>query len=139
MTLKLTNAMIKQYCSPKIFERAQDYLDAISAMKMRGDEVSVKVYGNDIKPYRVTINLNQNDWKRGFCTCPSDYYPCKHIVAVLLKFVREGVSVKEPCFEDYLMTLDVSALRLMLLEFVERKPELLDDPEEDDEFEDSEF
>lgn len=134
---KLTEAMVKKCCNQKTFERALEYIDSVSSLKVRGDRISVKVYGSMPRPYRVNICLNAKEWYRGACDCPAEFAPCKHVVATLLKYVFEGAKSVEPSFEEILKTLEADALRQMILEFVERKPELLDDPEEefDEEYE----
>lgn len=133
----LTEAMVKKSCDQKTFDRALEYIDSVSHLKLRGDHISVKVYGNMPKPYRVNIHMNAKDWHKGSCNCPVEFAPCKHIVATLLKYVFEGVESVEPSFEESLKTLDADVLRKMILEFVERNPELLDDPQEefDEEYE----
>ena len=136
-TFKLTEAMVKESCKHKTFERALEYIDSVSSLKLRGDRISVKVYGSMPEPYRVNVCLNAKEWYKGECNCPTEFAPCKHVVATLLKYVFEGAESVEPSFEESLKALDAGTLRQMILEFVERKPELLDDPEEefDDEYE----
>jgi len=124
---KLTEPLIKKSCDAKTFGRGEEYIDAVSTLTLRGDEISVKVYGSMPRPYRVKISFNQKDWKYGDCNCPADYRPCKHIIAVLLKIVREGVDSIEPTFEDSLKLLEADALRNLLVTLVEKKPDLIDD------------
>lgn len=136
-TFKLTEAMVKKSCDQKTFERALEYINSVSSLKLRGDRISVKVYGSMPEPYRVNVCLNAKEWYKGECNCPAEFAPCKHLVATLLKYVFEGVEAVEPSFEESLKALDADALRQMILEFVKRKPELLDDPEDefDEEYE----
>jgi len=64
-TFNLTEAMIKKFCSQKTFERALEYIDSVDTLKLRGDCISVKVYGSMPSPYRVNVCINANEWYRG--------------------------------------------------------------------------
>lgn len=123
---ELTETLIKKYCNEKTFSKGEDYIDAVSTL-LRGDELSVKVHGSMCEPYRVNITLNEKNWKNGSCSCPSENYPCKHLVATLLKIVREGIDSIEPPFEESLKSLDADTLRTLLINIVEQNPELIDD------------
>lgn len=124
---ELTETLIKKYCDGKTFGRGEDYIDAVSTLTLRGDKLSVNVYGSTDEPYRVNITLNKYRWKNGSCSCPSENYPCKHLVATLLKIVREGIDSIEPAFEENLKSLDADTLRALLINIVEQNPELMDD------------
>jgi len=124
---ELTEALIKKYCCEKIYERGKDYISDVSTLILRGDELSVKVHGSMCEPYRVNITLTKKNWKKGFCSCPSEIYPCKHLVATLLKIVRKGIDFIEPTFEESLKSLDADTLRALLIHIVEENPELIDD------------
>src|SRR5947199_150951 len=97
---ELTETLIKKYCDGKTFNKGEDYIDAVSTLTLRGDELSVKVHGSMYEPYHVNITFNEKNWKNGSCSCPSEIYPCKHLVATLLKIVREGLDSIEPAFEE---------------------------------------
>jgi uncharacterized Zn finger protein len=94
---------------------------------MMGDKVSVNVFGSEPEPYRVTIHLNGKEWKYGHCTCPAELHPCKHIVATLLKYVRDGVDSIDPPFKESVKNIDAQTLRLLLVNLVDQDPDLLDD------------
>lgn len=124
---ELTEPLIRKFCDGKTFSKGEDYLDAVSSLTIRGNELSVKVYGSMCEPYRVKITLNEKNWKNGYCSCPAEFHPCKHIVATLLKLVREGIDSIEPPFEQTLQSLDAEALRNLLINLVEQNPDLIDD------------
>lgn len=124
---ELTETLIKKYCDKKTFDKGEDYIDAVSNLTFRGDELSVKVYGSMDEPYRVNITFNEKNWKEGFCDCPADDYPCKHLVATLLKIVREGFDSIEPAFEESLKSLDAKTLRILLNNIIKQNPDLMDD------------
>ena len=123
---ELTEALIKKYCDGRTFSKGEDYIDAVSTLILRGDELSVEVYGSMYEPYRVNITLNEKNWKNGSCSCPAEFNPCKHLIATLLKIVREGIGSIEPAFEESLKSLDADALRTLLINIVEQNPELMD-------------
>lgn len=124
---KPTESLIKKYCDGKTFIRGEDYIDVVSTLTLRGDKLSVEVFGNANDPYRVNITLNERNWNKGDCNCPAEFRPCKHIVATLLKVVREGIDFIEPPFEHTLQSLDADALRALLITMVEQKPDLIED------------
>jgi uncharacterized Zn finger protein len=128
---ELTEARIKKYSDAKSFTRGEDYIGAVSSLTLRGEKIHVNVYGSMEEPYRVNITFNEKNWKNGSCSCPSEYYPCKHIVATLLKVVREGVDSIEPPFEESLKLLDADALRKILMSIIEDNPDLMDEIELD--------
>lgn len=124
---ELSENLIKKYCDLKTFCRGEGYIDAVSTLILRGEELCVRVYGSMEEPYRVNITFNEKNWKRGSCSCPSDNYPCKHIVATLLKIAREGLEFIEPAFKESLQSMDAEALRALLLNIIAENPELMDD------------
>lgn len=123
---ELTESLIRKYCDQKTFNRGEEYIDAVSTLTLRGNEISVKVYGSMCKPYRVKITFDKKNWKNGYCSCPAEFHPCKHIVATLLKIVREGIDSFEPPFEQTLESLDAGVLRNLLIILVEQNPNLID-------------
>jgi len=124
---ELTETLIKKYCDGKTFGRGEEYIDAVSTLTLRGNELCVKVHGTQDEPYRVNITFSEKNWKNGSCSCPSENYPCKHLVATLLKIVHEGFDSVEPTFKESLKSLDADALRTLLTNIVEKNPELMDD------------
>jgi uncharacterized Zn finger protein len=126
IALELTDALIEQSCSSKTFERSEEYIDAISNLSLRGNELSAQVFGSEEEPYRVNITFDKEHWKFGGCTCPTDFHPCKHIIAVLRKVVIEGFDSVEPSFKDVIRSLDATGLRKLLMKIVRKNPEVLD-------------
>lgn len=122
---ELTEFLIKKYCDGKTFSKGEDYIDSVSTLTLRGDKLSAKVQGSE--PYHVNISLNEKNWKNGHCSCPAEFHPCKHIIAILLKIVREGIDSIEPAFEQTLQSLDADSLRAILINLVEQNPDLVDD------------
>lgn len=126
---KLTETLIKQHCGLRTFMKAHEYVDDISPLILRGDQVFVKIQGSMYEPYQINITFNEENWKNGSCTCPSENYPCKHIVATLLKIASEGFDSIEPALEERLKTLSADHLRNILINLIESNPELIEDIE----------
>lgn len=72
---------LKNNFGSEIIERGYDYYrkNRVKNIIVDGKKVKATVAGN--RNYRVTIDLESNDFK---CTCPCDFN-CKHAVAVLYK------------------------------------------------------
>ena len=61
--------------SPRMRERVKD-----------GSTVACRIVGNS-GIYRTQASVGRK--KEFECTCPSDYYPCKHVVALLETYKRK--------------------------------------------------
>lgn len=92
--MKLTDLsidFIRTFASPEIFKRGfQYYKDGlVEDLKYQPDKdtIQAQIIGN-YGDYDIGISGG----KKGLdaeCTCPYDGYPCKHIVAVLLTFLKD--------------------------------------------------
>ncbi|MER9851036.1 SWIM zinc finger family protein [Mesorhizobium sp. M0106] len=89
----------------------------------RGDVLTAQVEGSEFAPYVVTVRLREGGvaHTRGVtetrCSCPYDWGgACKHVVAVLLKFVaKPGEVVERLPLADMLRDLDRAALAALLI------------------------
>ena len=131
----LTREKIQEHTSGGSFERGQEYLSdgSIRSIK-RTDEHTLKaqVQGSDVHPYLVSIKFDEDDIQKVQCTCP--YHEgswCKHIVAVLLKTLRQNeIPVTESVrVRTMLETLDRDEVITLLEKLVEKDPGLLDEIE----------
>jgi uncharacterized Zn finger protein len=63
-------------------DRVAEYIDSdrIRQRLKVGDEIACVIDGN-YGTYRTKTSLKQKS--KASCSCPSDYYPCKHVVALL--------------------------------------------------------
>jgi len=92
----LTESWLLSKVGTTIFTRGKDYLSEglIEDTTRKGQMLIAHVQGSRYKPYRVTINFDdQNGVEEADCTCPygeewSGW--CKHIVAVLLHEIQEA-------------------------------------------------
>ena len=129
----LTRAKIEENTSSGSFDRGQEYLanGAVRSIQ-RTDEHTLKaqVQGGDVHPYLVTITFDADDIQSVQCTCP--YHGgswCKHIVAVLLKTLKqEEIPVAKPArLNDLVGDLSRTEIIALLKRLVQRDPKILDE------------
>ncbi|KIC71623.1 hypothetical protein DB41_AU00040 [Neochlamydia sp. TUME1] len=120
-------AMIKEWCFPNTFLKGENYIEKVTFLTIVADTLYATVQGSLPEPYQVKVSLKNQQWQNGYCSCPSDFYPCKHLVAVLLKIARQGIESFGPPLEEILRTLDLSTLRSLLLRLIEQHPYLVKD------------
>ena len=88
--IDLNEKFIKSFSGSTIFERGFDYYENGNVSNLEYFEedkkISASVSGN-YGDYEVEISF-ENDDIDADCDCPYEGYPCKHIVAVLLEFVK---------------------------------------------------
>jgi uncharacterized Zn finger protein len=127
---KLTEAAVRQRATDTTFERGYDYYrdGAVLEVERRGNQILAEVEGSSYEPYRVSITLSEHGIVDADCTCPYDWGgDCKHIVAVLLTVIHSPKEVEErPSVETMLAGLDRDQLEALILELVERQPNLAD-------------
>lgn len=77
---------------------------AVSDLVRRANVVTGRVEGSQFAPYDVTIELHDGSVADTRCSCPYDWGgACKHVVAVLLKFLAEPGEVAERPSRDELL------------------------------------
>ena len=88
----ITEKFIKDFAAPIIYKRGYDYFKSNMVNELEydpeNDVLTAEVEGS-YGSYDVEIELDEYDDVFGDCTCPYEGYPCKHIVAVLLTFIKE--------------------------------------------------
>jgi len=70
-------------------DRIMDYVDS-PRMRQRvksGNSLSCVVDGN-YGSYRTHVTLAPKKIKKADCTCPSDYWPCKHVNALVATYQK---------------------------------------------------
>lgn len=121
--LPISDSLIRQNSSADSFKRGDAYhrAGAVTDVVRRGMVLHGQVAGSQYTPYEVRVVWNQMGVESAYCDCPYDWGGwCKHVVALLLKFLYEPerVLVREP-LEEQLAALDASALRQLLLTLVQ--------------------
>ncbi|MEM7344454.1 MAG: SWIM zinc finger family protein [Chloroflexota bacterium] len=123
----LTELAIRNLASSRSFERGDAYYQtgAVLSIQKRGDTLFAEVEGNEAEPYEVTINLG--DAVEADCSCPYDWGGyCKHVIAVLLTYIREHHRIDEqPSVNDLLAGLSEAQLRQTLSELLTAHPRLI--------------
>lgn len=126
----LTEAAIRSLTTSQSFSRGEEYYraGAVLDLERRGDTLLAQVEGSSYEPYDVTIKLDAGGIVQAHCTCPYDWGGyCKHIVAVLLTYVRQPTKIQErPPVAALLADLDRDALIGLLTALLDEHPYLAD-------------
>jgi uncharacterized Zn finger protein len=129
----ITEAQIRRLATAQSYEKGENYYTSqrVSDLQMRGDVLTAQVAGTDYEPYRVTVHLAGNRIGETACTCPYDYEgACKHIVAVLLAYMRQPEQIESrPPIKDLLDQFSDAELREVFSEILRARPELLEQVE----------
>ncbi len=133
---QFTDADIHAGANDQTYSRGDEYYHqgAVSELVRRGNLLTAQVQGSDYAPYDVAVTLTADGGiEDAICTCPYDWGGyCKHIVAVLLKALKdqEDVTVK-PDIEALLADLSEAQLRRLIGMLVEGQPKLIETIEKD--------
>jgi uncharacterized Zn finger protein len=126
---RLTEAHIRESASERSFERGETYFrdGAVLEPVRQERELRAQCEGSDYEPYQVSATLSRSGIAETSCTCPYDYGGiCKHIVALLLTYVREPQSFRSiPPLSVLLAGRSREELIALIGEMVKREPELL--------------
>ena len=125
----VTEAQIRFHSSPQSFARGAECCQggAVFGLVMSGSVLAGKVAGSRHGCYDVTVTFDAAGTIVAGCDCPhrSEAW-CKHIVAVLLRYLREPREVEsESPLAAILSTLGRDALQILLLKFAANHPELM--------------
>lgn len=107
----LTETIIRDRATAKVFQRGEQYYHsgAVADICSRGNTIQATVEGNEVEPYRVSIQFDSGGIKSVSCTCAYDFGGwCKHLVATALMCLRQSETVnKRPSLEQLLDQLDL--------------------------------
>lgn len=123
---KLTEKGILEVAGESIFGRGKAYYahGYVHETFRKGMEIRAFCEGSRPAPYRVRAILGEEGIESATCNCPMDGF-CKHIVAMLLKFVNEpDVFLEIPPLEDLLSSLDRGEMLSLISTMVECEPRL---------------
>jgi len=128
--LNFSSSDLRHYATAKSCDRGENYYHqgAVIAVIQRGNLLQGEVQGNDFDPYRVSVSWDDGDSPSATCTCPYDFGGwCKHIVAVLLTYLREPDSIQQgQTLEQLLARLSDAQAKSLLQHLVAEFPPLLD-------------
>ena len=129
----LTEAAIERLARSQSFDRGEDYYErgAVIDAARRGTLLRAEVEGSQYKPYKVQIELDETGIVDTACSCPYDHGRiCKHRVAVLLTYVRDPDEIDQrPPTSELIADTDPELLRDLIVDLVEKYPELADQVE----------
>lgn len=129
--MPITEAAIRDLATAQSYERGANYYytNSIGEAQQRGNILLARVEGSELEPYDVTITLNDDDEiVTASCSCPYHWGGfCKHLVAVLLLYVRQPNRIEEcASIQDLLADTDESGARGILSELLQQEPRLID-------------
>ena len=79
----LTDEDLDRWAGPRVHKRGQGYVDRVSGLQRTGDEELV-AWVRGTRRYATLVHLDEGGEHEWLCTCPSEWGPCKHAVAVVL-------------------------------------------------------
>lgn len=91
MMIPITEQYLLRNIPPHIFIRGQDYYNKNRVHNIRLDKNIVKALVSGGELYEVYIEFYDEGIKSYYCDCPYSLTICKHVTAVLLKLLRDGV------------------------------------------------
>ena len=127
---KITESMIRAGASPESFRRGEEYYrdGAVSNTAIQDTLLSGECAGTYAPYYQVLVELDEAGIAGTSCTCLYEYGGyCKHIVALLLSFLRHPKSFaarKTPA--NLLVDLDQDEIVAILIKLIQEQPELYD-------------
>lgn len=90
----LTLEDLREWAGTKIFSRGQSYIRHVKELsRLEDGTLAAWVSGSEI--YATSVCLNDEGDFDYFCTCPYDWGPCKHAVAVVLSAAEQVKRKKE--------------------------------------------
>jgi uncharacterized Zn finger protein len=126
----LTESTIRDRTTPKVFQRGVQYYQsgAIANVCSRGNTIQSTVEGNEVEPYRVSLQFDRGGLKQVSCTCAYAFEGwCKHIVATALVCLHQPATVLErPSLEQLLDQLNPIQTQHLVQELVAEVPELIE-------------
>lgn len=126
---QLTEAKIRALASAQSFERGLSYYQdgAIVEPVSQGMELRAECAGSEYEPYQISVTLDAKGIAETSCTCPYDWGGiCKHIVALLLTYVRQPQAFRalQP-LDKMLADKSRDELILIIEALLRHKPELM--------------
>jgi uncharacterized Zn finger protein len=135
MEIYLSEEQIRERASEKSFERGNEYYHYQAIHDPTWEALSVGIAlmayceGSQGDRYRLRVELERGWVKMVSCTCPYDWGgDCKHIVALLLTYLRQPEVFHERVnLADLLRALEKDELVDLLLRLVRNDPDLYDE------------
>ena len=125
----LTEEIIRQHASAASVQAGQAYYrdGAVVSLVRRGNALEARVEGSDPEPYRVLCSFDEAGIRDASCTCLYAYGGwCKHIVATVLAVVHGDTIEDRRPLDEVLAELGRDRLQRLVLQLVQRDPDLQD-------------
>ncbi|MGA8165092.1 MAG: SWIM zinc finger family protein [Waddliaceae bacterium] len=123
---ELSEEKIRRLVEYGTYEEGDRYQSrgAVDNLQRTGTNIRGRVHGSRYKPYLVQCDFPSNNKSNYSCSCPSYRFPCKHIIAVLLEYVRNGVGEHLDSIDTLLDKADSSLLRKILRNLIDSNPDI---------------
>ncbi len=80
---KLTYDDLREWAGSKLFSRGKSYIKNVGGL-FRMEDGTLAAWVSGSEEYATSVRLDPDGDIEYFCTCPYDWGPCKHAVAVVL-------------------------------------------------------
>lgn len=123
----LSESDVRAWTAPRFVERGARYANQgrIHRLRREGKTIKGACEGSQPAPYHVRVVLGDSGIAEAHCSCPMGAGgSCKHVVALLLTYLRaDSVRTVDP-LEDTLRQQPPDRLVDLILKMVERHPDL---------------
>jgi uncharacterized Zn finger protein len=126
----LTPATLQHHATESSYDRGESYFrsGAVVSLTQRQQTLQAEVEGNEVMPYRVTIDVDGGGVTHADCTCPYDFEGwCKHIVATLLACIHQPETIAQrPTLAQLLEPLTLVQTQGLVQHLVSADPGLIE-------------
>lgn len=126
----LTTTTIQHHATEPSYARGESYFrsGAVVSLTQRQQTLQAEVEGNEVMPYRVTINFDGGGVTQADCTCPYNFEGwCKHIVATLLACIHQPETIEQrPTLTQLLTPLTLVQTQALVQHLVAENPGLIE-------------
>ena len=132
MKIQLTEKQIQERANEQSFQKGLAYYktgaiyNPARQFALGGVTLTAQCEGSSAPSYRLHVELDEGGVRIASCTCPYDWGgDCKHIVALLLMYLRQPDEFTEQkSVADLLAGMEKDALVALIVRLVERDPDL---------------
>ena len=126
----LTPATLQHHATDQSYSRGESYFrsGAVVSLTQRQQTLQAEVEGNEVMPYRVTIDFDGGGVTHADCTCLYDFGGwCKHIVATLLTCIHQPDTIEQrPALAQLLDPLTLVQTQALVQHLVANNPGLIE-------------
>ncbi len=126
----LTPATLQHHATEQSYSRGESYFrsGAVVSFTQRQQTLQAEVEGNEVTPYRVTIDFDGGGVTHTDCTCLYEFGGwCKHIVATLLACIHQPDTIEQrPTLAQLLAPLTLVQTQGLVQHLVAENPGLIE-------------